>query len=182
MLLTLSFPPLKLPCLNTNGVVLSETEGDLLKVKEMDELYSHGFQSSFMQHHLANNPNISAIPVVANEPTLSTSKEDKAAERSDLIANLPTYGPEVAFISRVNCTDTVVAHVDTGATIMVSNVQGEIHGAIPTTVHCGTAMTGSRATIDALGTWMVDLASSVDGKDLPLALRGTTQRMHKSHS
>jgi hypothetical protein len=60
-------------------------------------------------------------------------------------------------------------------TVMVSNVQGEIHGAIPTTAHCGTAMTRSRATIDALGTWMVDLVGSAEGKDLPLALQGTTQ-------
>jgi hypothetical protein len=35
--------------------------------------------------------------------------------------------------------------------------------------------TGSRATIDALGTWMIDLVGSTDGVDLPLALRGTTQ-------
>jgi hypothetical protein len=80
------------------------------------------------------------------------------------------FPPTVLKSTRVNRSDTVVAHVDTGATVMVSNVHGEIHGAIPTTVHCGTAMTGSRATIDALGTWMVDLVGSVDGKDLPLAL------------
>jgi hypothetical protein len=57
--------------------------------------------------------------------------------------NLPDDGPEVNFISRGNRTDTVLAHVDTGATVMASNVIGEIHGAIPTTSHCGTAMTGS---------------------------------------
>jgi hypothetical protein len=62
-----------------------------------------------------------------------------------------------------------------GATVMVSNVLGEIHGAVPTNARCSTAMTGSKATIDALGTWMVDLVGSVDGKDLPLALQGTTQ-------
>jgi hypothetical protein len=33
---------------------------------------------------------------------------------------------------------------------------GEIHGAIPATSHCGTAMTGSHASIDAIGTWMVE--------------------------
>jgi hypothetical protein len=53
-----------LPCLNDNGVLLSESKGDLLKLKEMDKLYSHGFQSSFMQHHLANKPNVSAIPAM----------------------------------------------------------------------------------------------------------------------
>jgi hypothetical protein len=36
-------------------------------------------------------------------------------------------------------------------------------------------MTGSKATIDALGTWMINLVGSKAGKDLPLALRGTTQ-------
>jgi hypothetical protein len=111
-----------------------------------------------MQNHLANKPNVSAIPVVIEESVLLTTEE----EQSDHISNLPTDRPEVAFVSRVNRTDTVVAHVDTGATVMVSNVQGEIHGAIPTTAHCGTAMTGSRATIHALGTWMVDLVGSVD--------------------
>jgi hypothetical protein len=144
----------------------------------MDELYSHGFQSSFMQHHLVNTPNVSAIPPVS--VTLLPSNNGKEAnhkidEQPNLIANLPTDGPEVDFRSRVNRSDTVVAHVNTGATVMVSNVHGEIHGAIPTTAHCGTAMTGSRATIDALGTWMVDLVGSVNGKGLPLALRGTTQ-------
>jgi hypothetical protein len=106
---------------------------------------------------------------------LPAKEEDKDREKSDVIANLPTNGPEVAFVSRVNRTDTAVAHVDTGTTVMVLNVQGKIHGDIPTTAHCGTAMTGSQATIDALGTWMVDLVGSVDGKDLPLALQGTTQ-------
>jgi hypothetical protein len=48
---------------------------------------------------------------------------------------------------------------------MVSNVQGEIHGAMPTKAHCGTAMTGSRATIDAIGTWMIDLVGSTSGDD-----------------
>jgi hypothetical protein len=58
---------------------------------------------------------------------------------------------------------------------MVSNVVGEIHGAIPTTSHCRTAMTGSQASIDAIGTWMVELVGSTDNQDLPLALHGTTQ-------
>jgi hypothetical protein len=71
--------------------------------------------------------------------------------------------------------DTVAAHVNTSATVMVSNVQGEIHGAIPTMAHCGTAMTGSKSSIDALGAWMVDLVGSENGKDLPLVLQGTTQ-------
>ena len=84
--------------------------------------------------------------------------------------HLPDDGPEVSFVSRLHQTDTVVAHVDTGATGMVSNVTGEIHGAIPTSSHCRTAMTGSKATIDELGTWMVELVGSLDGKDLPLAL------------
>jgi hypothetical protein len=66
--------------------------------------------------------------------------------------------------------DTVAAHVNTSATVKVSNVQGEIHGAIPTMAHCGTAMTGSKSSIDALGTWKVDLVGSENGKDLPLAL------------
>jgi hypothetical protein len=56
---------------------------------------------------------------------------------------------------------------------MVSNVLREIHGAVPTNARCGTAMTGSKATIDALGTSMLDLVGSVDGKDLSLALQGT---------
>ena len=47
--------------------------------------------------------------------------------------NLPDDGPEVSFVSRVNSNDTVVAHVDTGATVMVSNVASEIHGAVPMT-------------------------------------------------
>jgi hypothetical protein len=34
-----------------------------------------------------------------------------------------------------------------GATVMVSNVIGEIHGPIPTTSHCGTAMTGIVALV-----------------------------------
>ena len=68
-----------------------------------------------------------------------------------------------------------MAHVDTGATAMVSNVTGEIHGAIPTTAHCGPAQTGSQATIDALGTWMIKLVGSNQGTDLPHALRSTTQ-------
>jgi hypothetical protein len=108
-------PALILPCLNDNGVLLSEIEGNLLEVKEMDELYSHGFQSSFMQHHLASNPSVSAIPTVIDDPTLSTRDTCNNDMPSDHIANLPTDGPEVAFISRVNRTDTVVAHVDTGA-------------------------------------------------------------------
>jgi hypothetical protein len=141
------------PSLTTSGVLLFEVEGDLHDVKEMD----YGFTSSFVMHHLAKTPTVSAI---ANHATK---------------INLPEDGPEVHFVSRLHRTDTVVTHVDTGATVMVSNVHGEIHGAIPTTSHCGTAMTGSRATIDALGTWMIDLVGSTKGIDLPLALRGTTQ-------
>jgi hypothetical protein len=39
---------------------------------------------------------------------------------------LPYDGPEVAFVSRVQQSDTVLAHVDTGATGMVSNVLGSL--------------------------------------------------------
>jgi hypothetical protein len=144
------------PSLSLSGQVLNEAEGDLHDVKEMD----FGFTLSFLKHHLSEKPNVSAIP----QEMLSWPQ-----------ATLPDDGPEVTFVSRVNCTDTVLAHVDTGATVMVANIAGEIHGAIPTTSHCGTAMTGSKASIDAIGTWMIELVGSIDGKDLPLALRGTTQ-------
>jgi hypothetical protein len=46
---------------------------------------------------------------------------------------------------------------------MVSNIVGEIHGAIPTNSHWGTAMTGSNASIDTIRTWMIELVGSVDG-------------------
>ena len=36
-------------------------------------------------------------------------------------------------------------------------------------------MTGERAPIDALGTWMIDLPGCIDGRDLSLTLPGTTQ-------
>jgi hypothetical protein len=107
--------------------------------------------------HLSPKPNVSAIPTTPNT------------------INLLDDGPEVNFISRVNQMNTVLADVDTGATVMVSNVIGEIHGAIPTTSHCGTAMTGSRTSMDAIGTWMVELVGLVGNQDLPLALWGTTQ-------
>jgi hypothetical protein len=58
---------------------------------------------------------------------------------------------------------------------MVSNVIGEIHGAIPTTSHCGTAMTDSQASINAIGTRMVELVGLLDNQEIPLALCGTTQ-------
>jgi hypothetical protein len=58
---------------------------------------------------------------------------------------------------------------------MVSNVIGEIHGAVPATPHCGTALTGSQDSIDAIGTWMNELVGLLDNQDLPLALRSTTQ-------
>jgi hypothetical protein len=91
------------------------------------------------------------------------------------VRTLPDDSPEVHFVSCVQRADTVIAHVDTGATVMVSNVQGEIHGAMPMKAHCRTAMTGSWATIDATGTWMINLVGSTNGEDLSLALRGTTQ-------
>ena len=147
-------PKLMVPSLTESGIILNEAEGDLHDVKEMDHMHNYGFKSSFLTHHLATNPNVSAIP---------------SAEHGMSIPNLPDNGPEVNFVSRVNSNDTVLAHVDTGATVMVSNVQGEIHGAVPTTAHCGTAMTGSKATIDALGTWMIELVGSNEGTDLPLA-------------
>jgi hypothetical protein len=161
-------PQLKRPHLIDTGVLLTKAKGNLLEVKEMDKLYSHGFKSSFVQHHLANSPNVSAIPSLP-QPLVQMPEE------ATFIANLPTGSPEVCFVSWVNRTDTVAAHVDTGATVIVSNVQGEIHGAVPTTAYCGTALTGSKTTIDALGTWMVDLVGSDNGKDLPLALRGKAQ-------
>ena len=105
---------------------------------------------------------------------LTISAIDKVNQ--SFLPNLPDDGPSVLFVSRQNHLDTVIAHVDTGATVMVSNVNGEIHGVIPTTAHCGTAMIGStKVNIDALGTWMIDLVGSIEGKDLPLSLRGTTQ-------
>jgi hypothetical protein len=159
---------LKQPPLNLSGILLSEAEGDILKVKEMDELYSHGFKSIFMQHHLANQPNVSAIPTLTEELIDITFEPTTKA-------NLPDDGPEVSFVSCINRTDTVVAHVDTRATVMVSNVFGDIHGAVPTTAHCGNAMTGSKANIDAIGTWRIDFVGSKEGKDLSLALRGMTQ-------
>jgi hypothetical protein len=157
-------PTLRTHNLNESGVILNKAEGDFLDVKEMDHNCSHGFKYSFLLHHLTNNPTVSAIPEYFN-----------GNHHAPNMKRLPHDGPEVTFVSRVQRSDTVLAHVDTGATVMVSNVLGEIHGAVPTNAHCGTAMTGSKATIDALGTWMVDLVRSVDGKDLPLALRGTTQ-------
>jgi hypothetical protein len=128
-------------------------------VKEMDHNYSHGFKSSFLLHHLTNNPTVSAIPEYFNGNHNALN-----------VIRLPGNGPEVAFVSRVQRSNTVLAHVDTGATVMVSNILGEIHGAVPTNARCGTAMTGSKPTINALGTWMVDLVGSVDGNNLPLAL------------
>jgi hypothetical protein len=153
--------------LNDTGVLYSPRlkEIFLRLSKEIDELYSYGFKSSFMQHHLTNNPNVSAIPSTEGA-LVEPSNDSHGSTFSD--------GPKVSFVLRVNCVDTVAAHVDTGATVMVSNVQGEIHGAIPTTAHCGTAMTGSKMSINALGIWMVNLAGSENGKDLPFALRGTT--------
>jgi hypothetical protein len=121
-----------------------------------------------MPHHLASQPNVSAIPT-SNEEQIDITFEPTT------IANLPDDGPEVSFVSHINRTDTVVAHVNTVATVMVSNVFGEIHGAVPTTAHCGTLMTGSKANIDAICTWMIDFVGSKEGKDLSHALRGTTQ-------
>jgi hypothetical protein len=144
---------LVLPSLTTSGRILSEAEGDLHDVKEMD----FGFTSSFLCQHLSPKPNVSAIP---NAPKT---------------INLLDDSPEVNFISTVNRTDTVLAHVDTGATVMVSNVIGEVHVVIPTTSHCGTAMTGSRTSTDAIGTWMVEIVGLLGNQDLPLALCGTTQ-------
>jgi hypothetical protein len=118
-----------------------------------------GFTSSFLCQHLSPKPNVSSIPTHNAPNTI----------------NLPDDSPEVNSISRVNPTDTVLAHVDTGATVMVSNVIGEIHRATPTTSHCGTAMTGSRASINAIGTWMVKLVGLLGNQDLPLALCSTTQ-------
>jgi hypothetical protein len=108
----IAYKDLVIPSLRKSGVVLSEAEGDLHDVHEMD----YGFTSSFVTHHLAKVPTVSAI-----------------SENPITKITLPDDGPEVTFISRLNRTDTVVAHVDTGATVMVSNVHGEIHGAIPTT-------------------------------------------------
>jgi hypothetical protein len=153
------------PNLNESGVILNEAEGDLHDVKEMDHNYSHGFRSSFLLHQLSNSPTVSAIPEYFN-----------GNHNAPDMIRLPYSGPEVAFVWHVQQSDTVLAHVDTGATpVMVSNVLGETHGAVPLNAHCGTAMTGSKATIETLGTWMVDLVGLVDGKDLSLALQGTTQ-------
>jgi hypothetical protein len=153
---------LRVLSLSESGLILNEAEGDLHDVKEMDNLYSHGFKSSVL-HHLSTSPTVSAIPEYPQQVP------------SPKVTSLPDDGPEVHFILKHNRTDTVLAHVDTGATVMVSNVMGEIHGAVPTNARCGTAMTGSKATIDTLGTWMIDLVGSKARKDLPLALRGTTQ-------
>ena len=154
------------PALHSSGLVLDEAEGDLHDVKQMDHNHNHGFQSSFILHHLSTSPHVSAVDIM---PLVLQNALDP------LIANLPDDGPEVSFVSRVNRLDTVLAHVDTGATVMVTNIHGEIHGAVPTSAHCGTALTGSKTTIDALGTWMIDFVGSTDKQDLPMALCGTTQ-------
>jgi hypothetical protein len=114
------------PPLSQSGLVLNEVEGNLHNVKEMDLMHKHGFKSSSLLHHLDSSPTVSAIPL-----------------NSDLVPTLPVDGPDVIFVSRIQRTDTIVAHANTGATVLVSNVQGEIHGAMPATAHCGTAMTGS---------------------------------------
>jgi hypothetical protein len=66
-----------------------------LEVKEMDKIYSHGFKSSFMQHHVASSPNVSAIPSSTQSLLVDLPKEEEEA----FIANLPTDGPEVCFMS-----------------------------------------------------------------------------------
>jgi hypothetical protein len=70
---------LVLPLLTTSGQILSEAEGDLHDVKEMD----FGFTSSFLCQHLSPKPNVSTNPNAPNT------------------INLPDDGPEVNFISRV---------------------------------------------------------------------------------
>jgi hypothetical protein len=122
-------PTLQTPNLNKSGVILNEAEGDLHDVKEMDHNYSHGFKSSFLLHHLSNSPTVSAIPEYfnGNHNVL------------DMI-RLPNDSPEVAFVSRVQQSNTILAHVDMGATVMVSNVLGEIHGAVPTNARCGAVV------------------------------------------
>jgi hypothetical protein len=44
---------LAVPPLNDSGMILNEAEGDLYDVNEMDHMYSHGFKSSFVLHHLS---------------------------------------------------------------------------------------------------------------------------------
>jgi hypothetical protein len=139
-------PTLWTPNLDESGVILNKAEGDLHDVKEMDHNYGHVFKSSFLLHQLSNSPTVSAIPEYFNGNHNAL----------DMI-RLPNDSPEVAFVLHVQQSNTVLAHVDTGATEMVFDVLGEIHGAVPTNARCSTAMTGSKATIDALGTWMVDL-------------------------
>ena len=121
------------PLLTESGVILTEAEGDLHDVKEMD----FGFTSAFVRHHLNQHPTVNVVSAIPPLPPLSDDLNGMTR------FTLPDDGPEVSFVSRINSKDTVIAHVDTGATVMVSNEPGEIHGAIPTTSHCGTAMTGS---------------------------------------
>ena len=65
----------------------------------------------------------------------------------------------------------MLAHVDTGVMVVVSNIHGERRGV---TSRCGTVLTSSTAIINALGSWMIEWVGSVAGSDLSLALRGTT--------
>jgi hypothetical protein len=51
-------------------------------------------------------------------------------------------------------------HVDTGATCFVTNHSAELHCPIPTRATCGTATTGPRATINALGTLLLDFITT----------------------
>jgi hypothetical protein len=87
-------PTLRTPNLNESGVILNKAEGDLHYVKEMDHSYSHGFKSSF--HHLSNSPTVSAIPEYFNGNH----------NLLDMI-RLPDDGPEVAFVSHVQRSNTV---------------------------------------------------------------------------
>jgi hypothetical protein len=125
--------------LNKSGVILNKAKGDLLDVKEMDHNYSHGFKSSFLLHHLTNNPTVSAIPEYFNGNhnalnmirLLDDSPEVAFVSRvqwsntvlahKDMGATVwslaSSDGPEVAFVSHVQQSDTVLAHVDTGATV-----------------------------------------------------------------
>jgi hypothetical protein len=81
---------LRVPSLSESGLILNEAEGDVHDVKEMDNLYSHGFKSSFVLHHLSTSPTVSAIPEYPQQVP------------SAKVTSLPDDGPEVHFISKHN--------------------------------------------------------------------------------
>ena len=106
----------------------------------------------------ANNLKPSLRPTLRSDSKkpIPAKEYPKDSKRYDLLPfgySLPEHGPEPPNRSKKDMDDFAYIHLDTGATVVCTNKEGDLNDCVPTDLSCGTAANDEGSKVTGLGTF-----------------------------